>query len=437
MKTQFKFYLIPIIISVVVFSCSTEEIDEPQAPAPNDNVSDGSGDGGQNTPTVFERLQGSTFRQIESPDDCATCEEEINYYIFSSDALQITGTKTDNTCEQNDIQPIGTCAECATIEEDSVDKLTLCLDSLCQTITFVSENEIEFDFPAANQKWTAQRFAEEPPCIDWDPVGSGPDTVLARLAWNTYRQIETTESCANCEDEINYYMFSEDGLRITGTTPEGVCEQNDYADFEGDYEVEINSTDLLKVCTGSFIRLCQEVTFLSENEIQFVFNTPISSNTWTAQLFTEDVPCTQWGFQAFFTSAFSGAVVEDVSYDPFTATYQFPSTADNWAGFANTNEEIYPMTFPNGGSITFTAATAGVDIGVYIRLERLPYLESDPGRVEPSYDATSITISGSDPKEYTIEIEPQGSNTYSSLLFYLLTRDQELTVSSEFEINTN
>ena len=158
MKTQFKFYLIPIIISVVVFSCSTEEIDEPQAPAPNDNVSDGSGDGGQNTPTVFERLQGSTFRQIESPDDCATCEEEINYYIFSSDALQITGTKTDNTCEQNDIQPIGTCAECATIEEDSVDKLTLCLDSLCQTITFVSENEIEFDFPAANQKLYHQEY---------------------------------------------------------------------------------------------------------------------------------------------------------------------------------------------------------------------------------------------------------------------------------------
>lgn len=223
-------------------------------------------------------------------------------------------------------------------------------------------------------------------------------------------------------------MFSEDGLRITGTTPEGVCEQNDYADFEEDYEIEINSADLLRVCTGSLIRMCQDITFLSEDEIQFVFNTPISNNTWTAQLFSEDIPCTQWGFQAFFTSPFSGAVLDDVSYDPsFTATYQFPSTADDWAGFANSN----------GGSITFTAATAGVDIDVYIRLERLPYLDSDPGRVRPDYDATSITISGSDPKEYTIEIEPQGSNTYSSLLFYLLTRDQKLTVSSEFDINTN
>ena len=437
MKTINKLFAIGAI-SLFIMSCSSEEIDEPQDSAPNDNVSDGSGDGGQTTATVFERLQGSTFRQMESQGDCATCEDEINYYIFSSDALQITGTKPDNTCEQNEIQPIGTCAECATVEEDSVDKLTLCLDSLCQTITFVSENEIQFDFPTVNQTWTAQRFAEEPPCIDWDPVGSGPDTVLARLAGNTYRQIETTESCANCEDEINYYMFSEDGLRITGTTPEGVCEQNDYADFEGDYEIEINSTDLLRVCAGSVIRMCQEVTFLSEDEIQFDFNTPISNNTWTAQLFSEDVPCTQWGFQAFFTSPFLGAVLDDISYDPsFTATYQFPSSADRWAGFANSNQGIYPMTFPNGGSITFTAATDGVDIDVYIRLERLPYLNSDPSRVEPSYDASSITISGSDPNEYTIEIEPQGSNTYSSMIFYLLTRDQELTVLSEFDINTN
>jgi hypothetical protein len=437
MKTINKLLAISAI-SLLIMSCSSEEVDELQDPAPNDNVSDGSGDGGQTTATVFERLHGSTFRQIESTDDCATCQDEINYYIFSSDALQITGTKLDDTCEQNDLQPIGTCTECATVQEDSVDKLTICLDSLCQTITFLSDDEIQFDFPAFDQKWTAQRFSDQPPCTEWDPVGSGPDTVLGRLAGKTFRQIETTDSCANCEDEINYYMFSEEGLRITGTTLEGECEQNDYADFGGDYDIEINSNDVLRVCTGTFVRLCQEITFLSDTEIQFVFNTPTSTNTWTAQLFSEDVPCTQWGFQAFFTSPFSGAFLSDVSYDPsFTGTYKFPSSADSWAGFANSNEGIYPMTFPNGGSITFTAATAGVDIDVYIRLERLPYLDSDPSRVEPSYDASSITISGSDPNEYNIEIEPQGSNTYSSMIFYLMTRDQELTMLSEFDINTN
>ena len=41
---------------------------------------------------VFERLQGNTYRQIESVDDCGTCEDEINYYTFSENGLQISGT---------------------------------------------------------------------------------------------------------------------------------------------------------------------------------------------------------------------------------------------------------------------------------------------------------------------------------------------------------
>ena len=431
MKSPAKIYFLQLILFTIFLSCSSEEIDDPQDPTPIDNVSGGNGAGGETTATVFERLQGSTFRQIESTDSCATCEDEINYYIFTSDALQITGTKLDDTCEQNDLQPIGTCTECATVQEDSMEKLTLCLDSLCQTITFLSDDEIQFDFPAANQKWTAQRFSDQPPCTEWDPVGSGADTVLGRLAGKTFRQIETTDSCANCEDEINYYMFSEDGLRITGTTLEGECEQNDYADFGGGYDIEINSNDILRVCTGNFIRLCQEITFLSDTEIQFVFNTPVSTNTWTAQLFSDEVPCTQWGFKAFFTEGFDGALVSDVSYEPFTATFEWPSSAADWAGFANANQEIYPLIFPNGGNITFTAATSGTDIDVYLRLEYEPWPD-----VDPAHDTSSITISGTDPKEYTIEITPQGSNTYSSMIFYLMTRDQELIISSDIDINT-
>ena len=431
MKSPAKIHFLQLILFTIFLSCSSEEIDDPQDPTPIDNVSGGNGAGGETTATVFERLQGSTFRQIESTDSCATCEDEINYYIFTSDALQITGTKLDDTCEQNDLQPIGTCTECATVQEDSVEKLTLCLDSLCQTITFLSDDEIQFDFPAANQKWTAQRFYDQPPCTEWDPVGSGADTVLGRLAGKTFRQIETTDSCANCEDEINYYMFSEDGLRITGTTLDGECEQNDYADFGGGYDIEINSNDILRVCTGNFIRLCQEITFLSDTEIQFVFNTPVSTNTWTAQLFSDEVPCTQWGFKAFFTEGFDGALVSDVSYEPFTATFEWPSSAADWAGFANANQEIYPLIFPNGGNITFTAATSGTDIDVYLRLEYEPWPD-----VDPAHDTSSITISGTDPKEYTIEITPQGSNTYSSMIFYLMTRDQELIISSDIDINT-
>ena len=97
------------------------------------------------------------------------------------------------------------------------------MGSLCQTITFLSNDEIQFDFPTANITWTAQRFTDEPPCKEWDPVGSGSETVLGRLAGKTFRQIESPDDCGSCEDEINYYMFSEEGLRITGTTLDGVC----------------------------------------------------------------------------------------------------------------------------------------------------------------------------------------------------------------------
>ena len=147
--------------------------------------------------------------------------------------------------------------------------------------------------------------------------------------------------------------------------------------------------------------------------------------------YLEEVPCTQWGFQAFFTDPFGGTKLTNVSYEPFTATYEWPTSAQDWAGLANANGGIYPLRFPNGGNITFTAATSGTDIDIYFRLEYNPFPD-----VDPAYDTGSITISGTDPKEYSVEIEPQGTNTFSSMIFYLQTRDQELSVYSEFDINT-
>ena len=151
-------------------------------------------------------------------------------------------------------------------------------------------------------------------------------------------------------------------------------------------------------------------------------------------MYTEDVPCTDWvpSTNPFFTGVFDGAAISNVTYDPFGATYEWPSSAQSWAGFANDNGFIYPLSFPNGGSVTFTAATSGVDIDVRFRIEYDVWPD-----VEPAYDTNAVTISGTEPKEYTVEIPPQGSNTYSSMLFYLMTRDQELIVSSDFVLTIN
>ena len=111
--------------------------------------------------------------------------------------------------------------------------------------------------------------------------------------------------------------------------------------------------------------------------------------------------------------------------------FEFPSSAEGWAGFANDNGDIYPLEFPDGGKITFTAATEGTDIDVQFRFEYMPFPD-----VDPAYNSEIVTISGTTAKEYSVDIPSQGDNTYSSLIFYLKTRDQKLT-ASDFKIFKN
>ena len=368
-------------ILLLIMSCSSEEVDELQDPAPNDNVSDGSGDGGQTTATVFERLQGSTFRQQSLQAIVRLVKTKLTI-TFQFRPLQITGTKPDNTCEQNDVQPIGTCSECATVEEDSVDKLTLCLGPLCQTITFVSEDEIQFDFSAAGETWTAQRYTENPPCKDWNPVGDGEDTVLGRLKGKTYQQIETVNVV--CVMKKLLYVF-DDGQNYRDYLM--VCEQNDYTSFGDDIDIELNTTDELRICIGTFpLRLCQTITFLSDTEIHFDF--PAFNQTWTAQLYTDDVPCTDWIEGTTTTNPIYSGVFGGAVYD--NGTFLFPSSnSQTWAGFANEDTGLYPLSFPNGGKVTFNAATEGAtDIVVKFVFERLPFDAEGNGAADtqPSFE---------------------------------------------------
>ena len=119
----------------------------------------------------------------------------------------------------------------------------------------------------------------------------------------------------------------------------------------------------------------------------------------------------------FTTGAFGNAVA-----DAETQTYTFPSGAEGWAGFAN-NADIYPISFPEGGSITFTASAA-VPTNVRFRFEYKPFPD-----VDPAYDTANVLIDSAEPTEYTIEIPSQGENTFSSFLLYLVERDQSVVVT--------
>lgn len=119
------------------------------------------------------------------------------------------------------------------------------------------------------------------------------------------------------------------------------------------------------------------------------------------------------GFGAF---QFSGAVRTGNEY-------LIPSSAQSWAGFANLDTSMYPISFPHGGEIKFEAFSAG-SVELRFKFEANPYPNT-----EPSFYTESITVSGA-PQEYTIQIPAQGSDTYNSFLLYLITLDQVVVVEN-------
>ena len=112
-----------------------------------------------------------------------------------------------------------------------------------------------------------------------------------------------------------------------------------------------------------------------------------------------------------------------MTFDPATHVYNFPTGSEVWAGVANENVDLYPFSFPNGGTITFLAAvqTAGDSVNVSFRFEKAPNPD-----VDPAFNTENVLVTGTvdDEETYTVEIPPQDSaNTYSSFLMYLAEND--------------
>lgn len=124
-----------------------------------------------------------------------------------------------------------------------------------------------------------------------------------------------------------------------------------------------------------------------------------------------------------YGGAFGGAVVVGT-------TFNFPSSSEVWAGFA----ELSPSTlsFPHGGKITFNGATAGTDVDLNFKFERLGHNAEGNGAAdtEPSFSTANITVSGTDATSYTVTIPAQDeANTFASHLLYLVTQDAEVTLT--------
>ena len=129
--------------------------------------------------------------------------------------------------------------------------------------------------------------------------------------------------------------------------------------------------------------------------------------------------------QVQFTGVFGGAVVEGT-------TYTHPAGAEAWAGFANENTDLYPFSFPNGGTVTFTGSAVSDDVSLKFKFERLAFNAAGNGAAdtEPNFETDTVTVTGSEDATYTVSFGAQGENTFSSLLMYLVERDLGVNVSN-------
>ena len=119
-----------------------------------------------------------------------------------------------------------------------------------------------------------------------------------------------------------------------------------------------------------------------------------------------------------------------VTFDAATSTYNWPTGTEAWGGVSNENAGLYPFTFPNGGTVTFTGALpAGADdVNVRFKFERLPFDDSDATATEPSFFTDYVTVTGAEEQTYTITFDAQGENTFSSFLMYFENQDASVIV---------
>lgn len=168
------------------------------------------------------------------------------------------------------------------------------------------------------------------------------------------------------------------------------------------------------------------------------------AKTYTVNLAPQDAENTYSSFLLYINNAGDSVNIQDmhietnnhatmegfgnVSFDAATSTYTFPSNAEVWGGFANTNADLFPFNFELGGKVTFTGAipSGGSDVALNFRFEKNAFPD-----VDPAFSTDNVTVSGLTEKTYTVYIPPQDAeNTYSSLLLYLVDQDAPVIIKN-------
>ncbi len=218
---------------------------------------------------------------------------------------------------------------------------------------------------------------------------------------------------------LDYFSGDATTLKIFLISPDGDDEDN-LAD-ETSYELDLTNT-------GQWNRALIDLThFADVVDLSQVFQLKVEGNgtVYLDNLFFYGGDATSGDKHAnTYTGSFGGAT-------ELSGTYNFPSSAEGWAGFADLTPSV--LSFPHGGKITFTASTAGTDVALNFKFERLAYDAEGNGAAdtEPNFATENVTVSGTDAAEYSVTIEAQdAANTYASHLLYLVTQDAAVTLSN-------
>lgn len=119
-----------------------------------------------------------------------------------------------------------------------------------------------------------------------------------------------------------------------------------------------------------------------------------------------------------FDGAFSGFVASGEYYN-------FPTSADGFAGVANTNNCIYPLKFSSGGvnKITFEAKYVESECNVNFKFESNPYPDT-----EPSISTSNVHIISDAFDSYEVEVPAHDTHDYRSFLMYIVERDSPVNI---------
>jgi hypothetical protein len=124
--------------------------------------------------------------------------------------------------------------------------------------------------------------------------------------------------------------------------------------------------------------------------------------------------------------AFGGATTD-------CGVFTWPTGAEAWGGFANSDASIYPLDCSAGVKVTFTATTETAT-KVRFRFEKAPHPDVNPG-----FEAIQDIAVGT--KDYTVTIPaedvPENPANYSSFLMYIADADIPVTIADVIVTTVN